>query len=349
MPDTPDRAIRRSGEAAIREDPRLLELARSLGISLPELMMLLASGAIDPQTGLTNEQILQGILEGDFATAEEGPGASVAPAEETPTFEELFQEQLEQQLGPDPGATFRNVFRDVFGGVVTTSFEEFIQSQFTDLQDAYITQARINAERGQEIPTFEQYLAGERRRLGRAFQFTEAGALENLQNFIEQAEGQGVNLRGQRFTQFIQENFEQLFNRFQRISDAQLRAGEETSDTFSQFLMDISPDLRQQFEFTRGGATESLQGFFDQAALRGFDLESDPFAQFQARSFERLFDEFQRATASGETLTGAEAPNTFSEFLLRRAPRTQREFSLQSPRERGQFAPGELARINPVR
>lgn len=176
-----------------------------------------------------------------------------------PTFEDLFQEQLLKLLGPDPGATFRNVFSDVFKSLVDTPFGSFIKSQYQELQDAFVTAVRGAAEQGRPTTTFESFLKYVRPSLEKRYQFTLPGAAENFQGIRKLREAGGM--AESPFERYIGNNFEDIFSQFQ----ASAGTGTEGPRTFGEFLGQNKDRLQTEFQlkdprFTGRSSLEDLIG-----------------------------------------------------------------------------------------
>ncbi len=284
--------------------------------------------------GMTIDEFIAAVLSGEIALDGEQTGPTVAPEAEEPSFEELFAEAFDEAVGPDPLATFQNIFSDILTGAVNTPLETFILSQFQDQLERFTTEARAAAERGEELPVFEQFLLENRPSLEQRFQFTAPGAIEGLDALL--------NLTGNietPFSQFVISNFDRIFRDFTRTAGEAERAGGIPLE-FPEFVSSIRPNLEQQFQFTRAGAQENFRDV--QRLRQGANIAESPFEKFIQRGdvFDRLFGEFQRSDPS--------VIGSFGEFVGSVEERERTTFAALSPFDRGQFSSVGLGK-RPVR
>lgn len=297
-------------------------------------------------TSEQNQAFLVSILQNGGPNGPGGPsdtfdsqGSDSIVEDVGPTFEELFQETLAEALGPDPTATFQNIFSDIFTGDVLTPFERFVISNQEILERQFTTEARAFAEQGKPVPTFEDFLEGQKDDLESKFRFTEPGAMEALNKFID---GTG-NFISTPFNQFVLRNFDRLFNDFIQIQDESERRDADTaaankrfgleefgvedpdsSQDFQAFLEAANEDLQTEFGFTFEGAKQSFQDL--QRLGRGAGFAESPFERFLENDFSRLFGEFER---SDPGIVGS-----FADFIGQNQDKLKTEFGLRSPRTR---------------
>ncbi len=336
---TPDQELRHLLEGLLN-DPRFID--RIPIDDLGEAVELLG-GVGQGNTIDENQAILDSILNGDTLAPgdtfdSEGPNLA-SEGDPGPTFEELFQETLAEAVGPDPTATFQNIFSDIFTGDVFTPFEQFVMSNQEVLQRQFTTEARALAEQGKPIPTFEDFLEGQKDDLETKFQFTDPGASLALNDFIK---GTGKFISTP-FNQFVLRNFNRLFDDFIQIQDeaersdaAEAEANErfglrefgvkdpQTTEDFGQFLEGQEEDLRTEFGFTFEGAQQSFRDL--QRVREGAGIAESPFERFLEGNFPSLFSEFER---SDPNIVGS-----FADFVGQNEDRFRTEFGLRSPRTR---------------
>lgn len=270
------------------------------------------------------EELLAAILNGSYATGSADVGPDIGGlAQPDNTFEDLFQEQLRAGLGPDPNATFRNVFGDIYSGYADTPLEQFILSQFDELQNAYITASRAAAEQGRPGTTFEAFLKFVRPNLEKKFGFTQEGAADTFNQILKLAGG-GVETP---YVQFVASRFGDLYNQFTKEADNAERSGGQLD--FATFMKGQTNELKRQYQYTQPGALENFQA--TKALRESSGIAESPFERYIEDNFNEIYNQFR--------LQGGESSNpatTFGSYLGQNQDKFKREFAMVSPRSRGQ-------------